>query len=191
MKKSIISDIFLCSCLSIIGILPGTVSAQKRQNTKGVQKASAQEASVVFREVEPLLRRESNVPPRLPRILPFMDESHPIHAVLQSATTSGYSILLANAVPCEGANWCLYGTVRGGTQPLNREGKAGKAVPVLLLGGIKASFFDSECDTYCSQAYVEWQENGYYYSIGIKGPNPMKKALTKAANSAVEAPVKQ
>jgi len=72
-----------------------------------------------------------------------MDQSHPIHALMQSATTSGYSILLANAVPCEGANWCLYGTARGSTQPFSAGEKAGKAVPALLEGGIKANFFDS------------------------------------------------
>lgn len=180
--KSFVNVFFLCSCLSIIGLFSDTLSAQQRADT---QSASVPGVSVVFREVEPALRRESAVPPKLPRFLPFMDESHPIHAVVQSATASGYSILLANALPCEGANWCLYGTVKGSTQPINREGKAGKAVPVLLQGGIKASFFDSECDTYCSQAYVDWQENGYYYSIGIKGPNPMRKALLKVANSAV------
>jgi hypothetical protein len=186
--KSLIRVFFLCSCLSIILLLSDTVFARQRA---GTQPTSAPGVSVVFQEVEPALRRESNVPPKLPRFLPFMDKAHPIHAVVQSATTSDYSILIANALPCEGANWCLYGTARGSTKPIGREGKAGKAVPVLLQGGIKASFFDSECDTYCSQAYVDWQENGYYYSIGIKGPNPMRKTLIKVANSAIEASAKQ
>jgi hypothetical protein len=166
-------------------MLSDTLSAQQKTGVGDAQVASEPGVSAVFREAEPVLRRESGVPPVLPRFLPFMDESHPIHAVVQSVTASGYSMLLANALPCEGANWCLYGTVKGSTQPIDREGKAGKAVPVLLQGGIKASFFDSECDTYCSQAYVDWQENGYYYSIGIKGPNPMRKTLLKVANSAV------
>jgi hypothetical protein len=182
MMKSLIRVIFLYSCLGIIGLLLDTASAQQRA---GTQPASAPGASAVFQEVEPALRSDSSVPPKLPRFLPFADEAHPIHAVVQSATTSSYSILLANALPCDGANWCLYGTVSGSTQPISREGKAGKAVPVILQGGIKASFFDSECDTHCSQAYVEWQENSYYYSIGIKGPNPMRKTLIKVANSAV------
>lgn len=79
----------------------------------------------------------------------------------------------------------FYGTVKGSTHPIDREGKRQKAVPVLLHGGIKASFFDSECDIYCGQAYLDWQQNGYYYSIGIEGPNPMRKSLLKVANSAV------
>ena len=78
--------------------------------------ASVLKVSAVFREAEPILRRESGVPPELPRFLPFMDESHPIHAVVQSATASGYSILLANALPWEGANWCRYGTIEGSIQ---------------------------------------------------------------------------
>jgi hypothetical protein len=185
MMKRFFRVAFLCLCFSIIGLLSDTLSAQQKTGVGDTQVASEPGVSAVFREAESVLRRESGVPPELPRFLPFMDESHPIRAVVQSATASGYSILLANVLPCEGANWCLYGTVKGSTQPIDREGKAGKAVPVLLQGGIKASFFDSECDTYCSQAYVDWQENGYYYSIGIKGPNPMRKTLLKVANSAV------
>ena len=191
MMKRLVRITFLCSCLGVIGLLSGALSAQQEADARSAQSASAAGASVVFREVEPVLRHESSVPPRLPRFLPFMDESHPIHAVIESATSSGYSILLANALPCEGANWCLYGTVKGSTQPFSAEGKSGKAIPVLLQGGIKASFFDSECDTYCSQAYVEWRENGYYYSVGIKGPNPMRKTLSKVANSAVEQVVRR
>jgi hypothetical protein len=181
--KSLIRAVFLYSCLVIIGLLVDTASAQQGP---GTQQASASGVSAVFREVEPALRRDSGVPPQLPRFLPFTDEAHPIHSVVQSATTSGYSILLANALPCEGANWCLYGTASGSIQPISREGKVGKAVTVLLKGGIKASFFDSKCDNDCGQAYVEWQENGYYYSIGIKGQNSMRKTLIKVANSAVE-----
>lgn len=185
MIKTFFLAVLLCSCLNTIGLPSDTLSAQQAPDVRDTQSASAPVVTAMFHDVEPSLRRESKVPPKLPRFLPFMDESHPIHAVIQSATSSGYSILLANALPCNGANWCLYGTVRGSAQPFSSEGKAGKAVPVLLRGGIKADFFDSECATYCSQAYVEWHENGYYYSIGIKGPNPMRKILVKVADSAV------
>jgi hypothetical protein len=182
--------VFLCLWLGVLGMLPATVSPQRGQNPGSAQKASAKGSSIVFREVEPVVRRKSGVPPGLPRFLPFIEESHPIHAVIQSTTTSGYSILLANAMPCEGANWCLYGTLKGSNEPFSTEANAEKAVPVLLQVGIEATFFDSRCDTYCSQAYIEWQENGCYYSIGIKGPNPMRKTLIKVANSAAEAPVR-
>ena len=188
--KNLVRAIFLCSYLSIIGLLSYTLSAQQGAEARatGAPAPSAAIASAVFYRVEPVLRQKSSVPPKLPRFLPFMNKSHPIYAVLQSATASGYSILLANALPCEGAHWCLYGIVKGSTQPINRKGKSGKAVPVLLQGGLRASFFDSECDTYCGQAYIDWQENGYYYSIGIKGPpNSMKEILIKVANSALEA----
>jgi len=181
--KNLVRIFFPCLCLTIIGLLSDTLSAQQGA---GAQPTSAPGATAVFQEAESALRRESNVPPKLPRFLPFMDEAHPIHAVVQSVTTSGYSILLANALPCEGANWCLYGTVKGSTQPFRHEGKSGKTAPLLLQSGIKANFLDSECDTYCSQAYVDWKENGYYYSIGIKGPNPMRKVLLKVADSAVK-----
>lgn len=189
---NLVRSVFLYSCVSIVGLMPpNTLFAQQRADTAGNQTNSATGGSAVFRRVGQIVRRESSVPPKLPQYLPFMDESHPVHAVVQSATTSGYSVLLANALPCEGANWCLYGTVRGSAQPFSSDGKAGKAVPVLLQGGIRAKFFDSECDTYCSQAYVEWQEDGYYYSIGIKGPNPMRKTMIKVANSAVEPTVRR
>lgn len=183
--KNFVRATSLCLYFSIICLLSYTLSAQQRVAARGTQAPSALKASAVFYEVKPVLRK-SSVPPKLPRFLPFMDKSHPIHAVVQSATASGYSILLANALPCDGANWCLYGTIKGSTQPINREEKVGKAVSMLLQGGIHASLFDSECDTYCDQAYIDWRENGYYYSIGIKGPNSMREILVKVANSAIE-----
>jgi hypothetical protein len=80
----------------------------------------------------------------------------------------------------------LIGAVTGPSLRAPADQPLGEAVPVLLRGDIKASSVDSECDPHCSQAYVEWQEHSYYYSIEIKGPNPMRNTLIKVANSALE-----
>ena len=182
-----ISIVLAPLCLSLIMTLSGTVSGSERW-VDGVQQRSARQRASVFSYVEVTVRNESRVPPRFPRFLPFANESHPIHLIVESITKSSYSILLVNALPCEGANWCLYGSARGSTEPFRSEAPKRTANPVLLEGGIKGSFIDSECDAYCGQAYVEWQERGYYYAIGIKGPKSMKRILVKMANSAIAVP---
>lgn len=135
------------------------------------------DASFVFRDVEPKLRR-SGVAPRLPSFLPGIDAEHPVYAVLKSADASGYEILLANALPCEGQNVCLYGTIRGGTSPFSKRGTT-----AMLKRHIRGKFIAAVCHAYCTQSYINWSEGGFYYSIGIKAEK--EENLVKAANSAI------
>lgn len=129
----------------------------------------------IFDPIKPALRR-SGVPALLPAFLPQVDRKHPLPVVLKSAGKSGYNILIATDLPCDGQNNCLYGTLQGSVSPFKREG-----VPVKLNNGIQAEYIDYECHAYCSEAYVRWKQNGFFYSIGIKGGE--KNDLLQIANS--------
>lgn len=134
-------------------------------------------ASAVFRGIQGQLQ-QSRVTPRLPSFLPGVDNENPVYAVVKSANAFGYEILLANTLPCEGQNVCLYGTIRGGIAPYAEHGTT-----VILKKHIRGKFIDSVCHVYCTQSYINWPEAGFFYSIGIKAEK--KENLVKSANSAI------
>jgi hypothetical protein len=167
--------------LGSVGNAQTPTSGQPAPAAQHAKSQTTQGPSPVFREIEPIIRRNSRVPLRLPEYLPFEDTNNPIYAITESIDSSSYKIMLAWAPNCTGANWCLYGSVRGSNLPF--EPVDGKKALVTLHGGIKAEFFESTCYTYCSQAYIRWSEGGFYYSIGMKAGR--KTILTRAANSAI------
>lgn len=179
MRKRIVSICLLFACGAFVSPQPSNEEQTGSQN--GTQRESGNGASFVFAGIESALRNQSRVPPRLPAYLPGVDREHSIDAILVSATSTGYEILLAVDPSCQGGNWCLYGSVRGSVSRLKLDDNTG--VPVVLRHGIRGSFFESVCHAYCSQAYVEWEENGFYYAIGIKSGN--KEQLIRAVNSAL------
>jgi hypothetical protein len=150
---------------------------------KGTEPANHhnQNALFIFRGIEPALRRDSAVPPRLPAFLPDVDADHPIYPVIQSAGRSGYDIVLATVLPCEGQNNCLYGTLRGSTTPISVDGDPG--VPIMLHGRVKGQYIKSVCHAFCTESFVKWREKGFFYSVGIKAEK--KADVIKAANSAI------
>jgi len=184
MKRTIILIAFVY-CFSS-GFSQSTGSEKQEPNSTGAQKRLAQSPSPVFSEVEPVIRQKSRVLPALPSFLPYVDKSHSIYAIVRSVSDSSYDILLANAIPCEGANWCLYGSVRGSIEPLNHTFNHATAPtsPISLHKGIQGKFIEAICDTYCTEAYAEWKENGYCYSIGMKAGK--RAQLVKMANSAID-----
>ena len=144
------------------------------------EQASAQER-FDLRDLAPKLEHNTSIKLRLPSFLPGVDAQHSIYAIIRSADSSGYDILLVEELPCEGQHNCLYGSVQGSNSPL--EPVEGKSLPVRLKGGIKGQFFEPVCYAYCNQAYLRWSEAGAYYSIGIKGEH--LGPIVKAANSAL------
>lgn len=173
------------AALLFSGILVNRSAAQQKRPSGNSKKIALRQPSFIFHDVEPVIRRKSHVPPMLPAVLPYADESDSIHALLQSADDFGYDILLANELPCEGQNWCLYGSVRGNVKPFQHSFNhvSPKAEPVTLSNGVRGGFIAANCEAYCSQAYVEWHQNGYYYSIGVKAGE--RKQLVEMANSAI------
>lgn len=119
----------------------------------------------IFEKVEPVIKRKSHVPLKLPTFLP--DEKQPIYAIAQTVSRSNYKILLATELPCNGQNSCLYGSVQGSTTPFKID-KNVKPFKVTLRGDIHGQFIKPVCHEYCSEAFVQWGEDGFYYSIGIK-----------------------
>ena len=69
--------------------------------------AFAQEASsdgVIFERVLPRLRQKTRVPLRLPTYLATEDETHPLHAIIETATPTRYQLQLAFTPDCTGGN---------------------------------------------------------------------------------------
>jgi len=141
--------------------------------------------SVVFQDIEPVLLRQSQVPPILPSFLPYVDRQDPVYAISQSITKSSYEVLLVVELPCKGEHRCLYGSVRGSVAPFDHSfnGFTPKNFEVSLAKGIKGRFFEADCGAYCDEAYVDWYQNGYYYSIGLKAGE--QKQMIEMANSAI------
>ncbi|MGO9642188.1 MAG: hypothetical protein ACLP1Y_12900, partial [Candidatus Acidiferrales bacterium] len=142
MNKTIITVVLLFSPLYASATLQEAASGQQGRASEDSQKHYVQGPSFVFREVEPLIRRDSRVPPMLPGFLPYVDESHPIYAVSKSITSSGYDVLLVVELPCEGENRCLYGSVRGSDMPFNHDFNhvSPEVIPVILSKGIKGGY---------------------------------------------------
>jgi len=162
---------------------PFAVGEQAKTPQEVKSPPAEQRARFIFHDIEPELRSKTGIPLRLPGFLPDVDAEHPIYATVESATQSGYEILLAVILPCTGGNNCLYGTVAASSSPFELENEA-KPVPVKLTHGIEGQFIEFVCHAYCSQAFVRWHEGTYYYSIGIKAEK--KQAMIEVANSSID-----
>lgn len=178
--------------LAFLGVATFLVAASPRSrgSSQEKQKAPVSDASFVYEEVKPRILRESTVPPRLPSFLPYVDREHPIYVVLRSVNKSGYEVVLAMELPCEGEHRCTYGTLLGSTSPLDpidtdKNGVPIPGAPVTLDHGIKGHYFPSVAYAYPSDAYVRWQERPYYYSVSMKAGR--KSQVVRMANSAIAA----
>jgi hypothetical protein len=152
---------------------PNAQSGQPTNNFPGIPK--------IFKGLDPRLK-VSAVPLVFPHALPYVKATEPLYLSVQSVGQSGYSIVLAVVdQPCEGQNWCTYGSIEGSANPIHISDLP--AIPVQLANGVQALYTKSVCDAFCTQAYISWKQNGYYYSIGIKAGK--KRQLIEAANSAI------
>jgi len=183
MKVMITSLALMSLALCGPGLSQTSVTGQQQHTSQNTGRPPAQGPSYVFRQIMPALSSQTRVPLRLPGYLPDVDEKHPIYATVQSANDAGYNILLSVVVPCEGQNYCLYGSVRGSASPFVLDEDAPKPIPVKLQGGIGGQFIDAVCHAYCNEAQVMWSEGGYYYSIGVKAGK--MEGMIKEANSAI------
>jgi hypothetical protein len=157
---------------------------QSKPKKADVESHSTQE---LFAKVRSLLPGKTQVPVRLPAYLPNLgDKDNPLFAILESADRQGYEIQLAWDEGCPGGNACHLGTIRASAKPLYEGAKGQPKIPITLHGGVKGYFINTTCDAYCYESIVGWQENGYYYSIGIKAES--KAQMIKVANSAILGP---
>jgi hypothetical protein len=135
-----------------------------------------------FPQIAESLLSKIDIPVRFPRFLPETGGAT-IFAVVRNADTEHYDILLATTLPCGGGNACTYGSVEGSKQPLDPV--LGKTIRVPLGTGVIGSFTATTCHAFCSQAYIRWEEDGVFYSIGVKAGK--RDDMIKAARSAIAA----
>jgi len=145
-----------------------------------VDSSSTTSQPATLEDLKPEIRTQTKLPLRLPSFLPDTG-GQKIYAVLRHADATDYDILLATKLPCEGGNACSYGTVQARMSAFDPP--EGKPVAVSLGKGVIGQFFPAKCYAFCSEAYVRWQENGIFYSIGVKAGK--KNGLLRAAKSAL------
>src|SRR6266853_1471180 len=142
----------------------------------------SQTPASIFREVRPVLLRETHVPLRLPTFLPYLDDALPVYVNIRSADQFGYVLDLEYQKDCLGAYACTYARFRGSSMPITVE-KGDINIPVMLYGRINGYFVANECGANCGEPIVEWSEDGFYYVIAMKAED--KDTLVKVANSAI------
>lgn len=166
----------------LLTLVVGTgVAAQK----DGRAKLSGSESADLFQKIRPTLLEKTQVPLRLPSYLGRgMKEEDGMSAILEKATPSEYEIQLAWDATCDGGNWCHVGTLKGSKEPIpiGYDGER-KTSAVSLAQSIKGTFAEARCYAYCEESVVSWQQDGYYYEIGVKAGRKLE--LVKTANSAI------
>ena len=145
-----------------------------------IPKQTENDFNPIFKDVIPSLKQKTLIPPALPTYI-SQEEKKPIYARLGQVTPSYYEIEIAFDKECNWSTACHYGFVSG-KKTLSNKYSRGKQVE--LAKGIIGYFIEGPCEASCSDSTIRWKQNGYVYSIGIKGGNI--KHLTKAAISAIE-----
>jgi hypothetical protein len=97
-----------------------------------------------------------------------------------------YSLSLAGARNCGGANACFLATFSA-----ERGGRPGPGRKVALRGGRTGYFTPLSCGGSCSPPQIEWVSRGNLYEIQAKVPDGndagQRRRLVAAANSAIGA----
>ncbi|MGA2808413.1 MAG: hypothetical protein ABSE87_09770 [Terracidiphilus sp.] len=127
------------------------------------------------------VRSQSQVPPRLPSFLPYLDDSAHVYLTSKDIGPSGYDLELGFDRNCEGQHVCFYASFQGRNALVNLSEV--KPVRVKLRNGIRGWFYPPQIGAYCSNSSIRWAERGFYYSIEMKCEN--RGTLVKLANSAI------
>ncbi|NES95913.1 MAG: hypothetical protein F6K32_11885 [Desertifilum sp. SIO1I2] len=141
--------------------------------------AQPEKSNPIFSEVLPELTEETDVPVVLPTYVPN-DGSNQVYAVLETADSSKYQIILGYTEDCQGGTACRLGTLSAeAATPTPPTGEQ-----VTLANGITGYFTDAVCGANCSDSTLSWEQNGNRYTVGIKAGQ--QETLIKMANSAIE-----
>lgn len=164
---------------------------------------SVPQVNPVFQPIIPVLQKQTQVPILLPSHIPTeefveLDGDSKLSAIVETANSFEYSIILGFDEQCNGGNACRFGYVSGKiitpiTLPLNEEYEFDPTYKpmrspekpgfVSLVNGIKGYFLPYSCAAFCSDSYLAWNQNGYRYMVSIKAGT--LKELLKMANSAI------
>jgi len=135
----------------------------------------------IFHDAIEQLRSGSSVPPRLPSFLPRVTADNQVFLNNVDFNSLGYDLRLGVERDCEGEHRCSYGIFLGSKQPIEPSDE--KPVPILLWGGIRGNFYDTQCGAYCDESWIVWSQDGFYYAIGITAEK--RAVLIRVANSAI------
>lgn len=170
-------------------------SAQKTESSAGASSGASQpqvantvaagnSTSFPVREILPQLKGKTQVRIFLPSSVPFSDKVY----YKSKASANGYSVEFNYTPDCK-ATACYMGAIeaeKGGKLTTKMGGDRETLKNIQLAGSTKGIFYNA-CGAYCT-ALVEWQSQGVLYRVTMK--NGREEALTKIANSAIEAGVR-
>lgn len=124
---------------------------------------------------------KTKVPLRLPSYLATQNETHPLYAIIESASPSAYEIQIAFTRDCYRGNACHYG-VLSGRRTRKKEGQP-QGRRISFANGLTGYFVESRCGASCSDSTLTWDENGHRYKVGLKAEK--LDTLKKVAESTV------
>ena len=137
------------------------------------------ESLKVFQNILPELTPVVQIPILLPTYIPDLDDSYPVHAIIETKTALQYRILLAFSEDCTGGNACRLGMISG--ESINPQTQSVQGESVSLNNGITGYFVDATCGANCTDSILTWDKNGYRYTVAVKAAN--LETLVKMADS--------
>ena len=149
---------------------------------KSSEERSQEKPKDVFAGVTNVLRKQTQVPPRLPNLALVYKDTSGLYAILEEVNSSHYFIQIALSEDCADGTNCHGGSVIGSVEPISV--KNGQRIPVALHGGIKGFFVPADCGAHCDDSSINWKEGSFYYSISLKAAK--KGVMVRLANSAIE-----
>lgn len=112
------------------------------------------------------VRARSDVPVRLPLVFYAGLDDDSLYVVLTEVGRGHYEGVFASRPECEGGNSCRDGSFEG--RRLTHSTRPPRGPSVVLAGGQRGTFTPARCATFCSDAFVTWDEGAYRFRLGMK-----------------------
>lgn len=112
------------------------------------------------------VRTRSDVPVRLPLAFYAGPDDDSVYVVFTAAGRDRYAGVFASRPECEGGNACRDGSFGG--RRLTRTTRLPRGPRVVVAGGRRGTFTAATCATFCSDAFVTWDEGAYRFRLGMK-----------------------
>jgi hypothetical protein len=116
----------------------------------------------------------------VPAYLTAKERKRPLKVILAEAKTDSFALGFCYSGICQGS--FNYGEVLGEKLTPQTE-KPAFDKTVKLARGITGYFQESSCGASCGNAWMFWEQDGYFYSLGLSVDDIA--TLTKVANSAI------
>lgn len=146
---------------------PDPVAGAARADTLPAISPPRPSAEFVRRLVATLdtVRAVSRVPVRAPLLFYGGDDSV-LYVIPTDVQLDRYELTIADSPRCEGGNSCREGIVQGWRRTRLTRLPSGPAVA--FATGATGVFTPAVCATFCSDAFVTWDEGRYRYRVGAK-----------------------